>query len=154
MADILQWNDFKSFITSKVPTLPVQILIENETYVKMCATSDNNLRCDCIIKKYDTESMLEFNTNFRYKIITDVYASKGRLWELFGTQAFALAMWLNGTDPTQIAVKTMWDSMGEMINLDSPVIKQQLIPLLQSQGIIDATVMGNITAYKATFTAV
>lgn len=59
----MNWVEFKSFVQSK--SLSVQILVETDILIKLCAIADGLIRNECIIKKYDTVALDDFNTNFR-----------------------------------------------------------------------------------------
>lgn len=152
MNDVLTWDEFKTFVNAAVPPLTVRILAETAEFVRMCAVSaDDLLRCDCVLKKYDTVAMAEFEADYRPSPLLTPYITKGLLWELLEDRALPFAVWLTGTSATQLAVKAMWDSMGDTLNLDSPVIAMQMIPLLQSEGVLDAPAISRIDAYKAQF---
>lgn len=71
---MLTWNDFKILVNSRTPILPIQIISEtsgvtpSEGKIHLCVMVDGLLRNDCIIKKYDTATLNDFNTNYRINV--------------------------------------------------------------------------------------
>ncbi|MDQ1326691.1 MAG: hypothetical protein QG564_1823 [Campylobacterota bacterium] len=77
---------------------------------------------------------------------TECMISKGELFELLGDKAFMFSMFLNGVEPEQKAIRFMFDNLND-INLKSPLIQTQMIPLLFSMNVIDQNCLDRINAF-------
>ena len=80
--------------------------------------------------------------------MTDVYVTKGILYEILGTDALKFAQFLICDNEEAKALKLMYSDMVE-INLNSNVIKYGVIPLLKSYSVISEETEANINAYVA-----
>ena len=74
-----------------------------------------------------------------------VTISKGEMWDLLGDKALNFATWLNSGSPEAAAIKTMLENT-EGLDLISPLVSGQLLPLLLALAVIDQAVMNRISA--------
>lgn len=75
------------------------------------------------------------------------YITKARLWSLLNEDAMAFATWLISNTAASNAFKVIFDSIPDDFNLDDPLVKNTLFPLLVSQGVISATTQQRIADF-------
>jgi hypothetical protein len=72
--------------------------------------------------------------------------SKGDLLSLFGIDAFMFVSFITMNDPQAQVINKMWDSVTE-INLESPLVRDSLIPMLLVNHVISQTTYDRVIKY-------
>ena len=62
---IMSWDSFKNFANSKTPALSMQIISEDAYSIYLYAVADGMFNSECIIKKYDVDTLSDFDDNYR-----------------------------------------------------------------------------------------
>lgn len=75
-----------------------------------------------------------------------VYVTKGRLWDLLGDDALKFSIWLNSGELEATAIKTMLENT-DGVDLTSPLVQGELLPLLQSKSVISQATIDTINQY-------
>ena len=77
-----------------------------------------------------------------------VTITKGEMWDLLGDKALAFAGWLNSGSTEALAMKIMLENT-EGLDLTSPLISGQLLPMLLTMTVINQAVMDRVAARVA-----
>lgn len=75
------------------------------------------------------------------------FITKARLWSLLNEDAMPFATWLLSNNPTAMAFKVIFDSIVDEFNINDPLVKDNLFPLLVSEGVISTTTANRINQY-------
>lgn len=78
----------------------------------------------------------------------EIYITKGELIELLGEDAIKFYGYMQNQDEQAIAIKNMYNDLTK-ININSVTIKNYLIPILLSVGVISKNTVDRINAFIA-----